>query len=81
MELRELCRKKGYEWTPEIERKYKFLQRSARIKNYEEKAIDAILTELLRKNKSILVRNKSERLKLAIQSVEMVMKRQIQRKR
>lgn len=81
MELHELCRKRGYEWTPEIERRYKFLQRSARIKNYEEKEIDRIISELLRKNKSILAKRKSERLKLAIQSVELVMKRQVQRKK
>lgn len=80
MSLSELCRKRGYEWTPEVERKYKFLLRSARIKGYEEKEINKILVRVLRSNKTILSKRKSERLVLAIQSVENVLKNQIKRK-
>lgn len=81
MELRELCKKRGYIWTPDLVRQYKFLQRSARIKNYDDSEIDRIISEVLRKNKYILTRKKSERLKLAMQSVEIVLKKQIQRKK
>lgn len=80
MNLRKLCRKRGYEWTPEVERKYKFLLRSARVKNYEQEEVDKILVKILRGNKTILSRRKSERLPLAIRSVESVLKRQVERK-
>lgn len=80
MSLDELCRRKGYAWTPEIDRKYKFLKRSARIKNYNEDEIEKILVDVLRNNKYILTRKKNERIELAIQSVEIVLKKQVPRK-
>lgn len=81
MDLMKWCKKKGYVWTPEIERKHKFLLRSARIKNYSEKETNEIIYKVLRTNKYILTRKKSERLALAIQSVETVLKRQVARKK
>lgn len=80
MALKKYCRQKNYKWSPEIDRKYKFLLRSAKIKNYDSPKIDKIILKLLKKNKYILSRRKSERLNLAIQSVEIVLKRQITRK-
>lgn len=80
MNLSKLCKKRGYKWTPEIDRKYKFLQRSAKIKNYTEDEVEKILVDVLQKNKYILSRKKSERIPLAIQAVEIVLKKQIPRK-
>lgn len=80
MKLLDLCRKRNYEWTPEVERNYKFLLRSAKIKNYEQEEVDKILVRILRNNKTILSKRKSERLMLAIQSVGNVLKSQVERK-
>ncbi|GGG32848.1 hypothetical protein GCM10007425_29380 [Lysinibacillus alkalisoli] len=81
MDLRGFCYKKGYIWSPEVERQYQFLLRSARIKNIESQEIDEIIYKLLRTNKYILTRRKSERLSATIKSVEIVMKTQIPRRK
>lgn len=80
VKLLELCRKRGYIWTPDLDRKYKFLLRSAKIKGYEKEEVDKIIVQLLRNNKTILSKRKSERLGLSIKSVENVLKNQVKRK-
>lgn len=81
MTAQEFCKKRKYPWTPEIERKYKFILRSAKIKNYSQKEVDQIIIDLLQKNKHILGKKRSERLKVALSAVEIVLKNQVKRKK
>lgn len=81
MTAQEFCKKRKYPWTPEIERKYKFILRSAKIKNYSQKEVDQIIIDLLQKNKHILGKKRSERLKTALSAVEIVLKNQVKRKK
>jgi len=80
MMFRDFCKKRKYFWSAEVERKYKFLLRSAKIKKYNQSEIDTILIDVLQKNKRILLMKKRERLEVAIDSVEVVLKNQIRRK-